>query len=135
VRDAVTAEEQARSSRVPPLRRLIAPIVVIVVGIALAGAATLHVGRAETRAIMRDFELDTATRAGLVRREIDLKLEVLQSLVGLFAALETVSNREFRIFAVHALIRHPDLAALEWAPFVRHERRAAVEQEARQGSY
>jgi len=115
----------------PMFRRLITPIVVVVVGVVLALATAQHVGRAETRQIVHDFELETAARAGLIQREIELNLEVLQSLVGLFASEKSVSDREFRIFAVLALSRHPDIAALEWAPVVRHEQRAAVEREAR----
>ena len=119
----------------PMFRRLITPIVVVVLGVVLALATARHVSRAETRQIMHDFGLETATRAGLIQREIELNIEVLQSLGGLFASTKTVSDRQFRVFAVHALIRHSDLAALEWAPVVRHEQRSAVEREARQGRY
>jgi PAS domain S-box-containing protein len=117
------------------LRRLIVPTVVSGIGIVLAIAAAWYVDRTETREIMDDFESKAANQAGLIQREIELHLEVLQSLVGLYAASGVVSSDEFRVFAIHALIRHPDIAALEWAPVVPHDERAAVEQAARRDGY
>ena len=119
----------------PMLRRLVTPILIGVVGVLLALVTAWYVDRNETREIMRDFERDALTRASQVQREIELNLEVLQSLVGLFASSKTISDREFLIFSVHALIRHPAIAALGWNPLVRHDQRAAMEREARQGGY
>jgi len=117
------------------LRRLITPIVVGAAGVVLAALTAGLVHRSGTREILHHLELETAARAGLIQREIELDLEVVQSLVGLYAAQTTVDHREFRIFAIHARVRHPDITALEWAPVVRHEDRAAVEQAARSGEY
>lgn len=117
----------------PMLRRLILPTVVV--GVVLTALSAWYVGRSETREILKDLEAETEARASLIRREIELNLEVLQSLVGLYAASESVDQRQFRVFAIHAMIEHPSIAALEWAPVVGHPDRAAVEQSARADGY
>ncbi len=73
-----------------------------------------------------------AGRAEAFARETRETTEELQHLRSFFVASRSVSRAEFRVFAREMLARHPAIAAVEWAPWVRDADRRAHERLARE---
>jgi CHASE1-domain containing sensor protein len=89
-----------------------------------AGALASHREAARDR---DQFERRAAALAAAVARSFQMTREVVLSLPALFEASANVEQAEFTTFVRPALQRHPSLAALEWAPLVKDEDRAAFE--------
>lgn len=101
------------------------------VGVTLSVIASREVSKFETRQALSDLQLEVASRAQRLKREVDRHLEVVLSLRGFFEASKTISREQFKAFVDSALQRHPDIQALEWIPRVPDEERLALEAAAR----
>jgi CHASE1-domain containing sensor protein len=73
------------------------------------------------------FDRRAAVLTAAIARSFQMTREVVLSLPALFEASDAVEQREFKTFVRPALKRHPSLAALEWAPRVKDDERAAFE--------
>jgi len=112
--------------------RHIPAMVVFIAGCALAVLAFALARQWEERRIHGEFHRLAASRVAAVQKAIDLNLEVLWSIEGLYAASIRVERHEFRAFAGSALARHRAIAALQWAPRIPHAARKAHETEGRE---
>jgi serine/threonine-protein kinase len=81
--------------------------------------------RGRARELRRvEFERQANQIAAAFRARLDLPLEVLHSISGLFDASNSVTRKEFHAFVANALERHPGIRALEWIPVVKQAERA-----------
>ncbi|HEY5955406.1 MAG TPA: CHASE domain-containing protein, partial [Polyangiaceae bacterium] len=88
--------------------------------------------RGRARELQRiEFERQANQIAASFRARLDLPLEVLYSISGLFDASDSVTRREFHAFVANALERHPGIRALEWIPVVKRAERESYVQRAR----
>ena len=88
---------------------------------------------------------EAANKAGFVnnaniitssfQREVDLDVEVVESVGGLYAASDKVERSEFEHFVEDSLTRHDDILALEWLPLVKGSQRARFEEMAHVAGY
>ncbi len=83
------------------------------------------------RALHSEFQRRFDAGIASLKREIDINLEVVRDLGGLFHGFATVSRRQFHYFAGLTVARHPSIQALEWIPRVPRTERAAHESTAR----
>jgi signal transduction histidine kinase/DNA-binding response OmpR family regulator len=74
-------------------------------------------------------------RAELLRGQMLRSMDVLQGIVALYAARETVTREEFRAFVNEALARQPELQGLSWDPRVPGSERTAWEEKARKDGF
>lgn len=81
------------------------------------------------------FDRRAAVLTAAIARSFQMTREVVLSLPALFEASDAVEQREFTTFVRPALKRHPSLAALEWAPLVKDEQRAAFEARQRSSGF
>jgi diguanylate cyclase (GGDEF)-like protein len=93
---------------------------------------SLQLHLVQRQSIDQDFTAQVKTHARSIQREMELNVEALYSLKGLFDGSEDVTAEEFRLAASTLLFRHGDILSFEWIPLVSHENRALVEAELRQ---
>lgn len=87
----------------------------------------IYTSHLEQQQLEQHFREDANGVTNAVQRRLDLNIELLRSIGGLFAASENVEREEFRAFANTMLVERADLQAVEWAPRISAERRAAFE--------
>jgi len=78
-----------------------------------------------------EFDQIAHSHAATIQRQIGVDLEIVRSIVGLYAASDVVTRDEFHKFTRETLLRHPELQALEWAPRVLSWERPRYEERAR----
>jgi serine/threonine protein kinase/CHASE1-domain containing sensor protein len=105
------------------------------VGVLLTLFACAVAGRREAERNQNSFERRASVLTGAVARSFQMTREVVLSLPALFESSIVVEQREFSTFVRPALRRHPSLAALEWAPFVKGGDRASFEAKLRRHGY
>lgn len=109
--------------------------VVMAVSLALASTvaalAFLLVRSQENRAFEAQFRIDSADRVRAVHQEMRRNLELLQSVVSFYMAIQGVDRREFERFVATSVAAHPGVQALQWAPLVTSENREGFERSAR----
>jgi PAS domain S-box-containing protein len=108
-----------------------APAIIILVGIILSVTAFVVTRSWESQEIQMKFELLIDNNFASLRRELDIYIEVLLGLKGLFEASDFVSRQEFQTFTAQQLANHPSIQALEWIPKVTAEQRTVYEAAAR----
>lgn len=94
-------------------------------------AFSFAAGVEENRAIAV-FRLAADERLFAVEENIRSNIESLEALAAFYAGSDSVERNVFAAFTAPILARHPGIRALEWAPRVRLEDRAAFEREIRQ---
>ncbi|NQT86050.1 CHASE domain-containing protein [bacterium] len=99
----------------------------LVLGSLLSVLGFYWVSAWEERRARGEFERRAAERISAVRRTLALNQQALWSVGSLYAASEQVERHEFRAFCSSALSRRPAIVALQWAPRVPREERAAHE--------
>ena len=105
---------------------------VVCTGVALAAGAFVLLRLTETQKMQAEFEDEATERAGAVRRSIESKLIVLQSLRACLQSHYPEANQEhFAAFSRPLLARAHGVQALEWIPRVAHGERAAFEADAK----
>ncbi|MEN8220196.1 MAG: CHASE domain-containing protein [Pseudomonadota bacterium] len=108
-----------------------APAIVILLGITLSLTAFIVTRSWESQDIQMKFERLIDNNFASLRRELDISIEVLLGLKGLFEASDFVSRQEFKTFTTQQLTNHPSIQALEWIPKVTAEQRTVYEAAAR----
>ncbi len=87
----------------------------------------IYASRLEWQQLERRFDEDAVELTTAISRRLDLNVELLRSVGGLFAASESVQREEFHQFANVMLAERPDLRALDWAPRVTDAQRDTFE--------
>jgi len=106
----------------------------IIVGGLVTSLALFFVARSYDAEQQRTAFRDESKRiAGRVQQEVLPAVEIVASIASFFESSETVTAAEFEAFTRPAIKRHRSLAALEWAPRVTDDERAAFEQPADDG--
>lgn len=100
-------------------------------GVLLTVGASELAHRREAERDQSQFDQRSSVLAGAVTRSFQMAREVVLALPPFFEASERVEAQEFRKFVQPALSRHPSLATIEWAPFVRDAQRAEFEDKLR----
>jgi PAS domain S-box-containing protein len=103
----------------------------IVLGVMLSITAFFVTRHLEWQDMQMRFDRMIDNQFALLRRELDLSVEVLLGVKGLFDASELVSREEFQLFTAPKLASYPTIQALEWIPKVTAEQRTAYEAAAR----
>lgn len=83
----------------------------------------------ETSNITAFFQKDINDKINALNKEIDHKIEILQSIRNLYLSSEDVTQSEFNAFTKDLLYRHKDIKAIEWVPRVLHKDRERVERQ------
>lgn len=81
------------------------------------------------------FEHAAATATGALKHSLHMNMMVLQSVISLYAASNTVHRDEFHKFVSPILSQRKSLHALEWIPRIPHAERAKYEAAARNEGY
>jgi len=101
--------------------------VIVIFGLLITTIIYLELKQAQDIAFRKDFLSRSASFVASIEQEIILDLEVLQFFKGFYDSSESVTSKEFNLFAARALSRHPSIQALEWVPRVPMAERAKVE--------
>ena len=105
---------------------------IIAIGIILTLGGFVFTQRwGEVRA-EHDFNVAAAGYTTAIDQTLSRHLDILDSIVGFYAASEFVSRDEFQTFAAEFLRRQPGIQALEWIPRVAAKAREEYEARARQ---
>jgi serine/threonine-protein kinase len=104
-------------------------------GLLLTLIACAVAGQREAARNQDSFDRRAAMLTAAIARSFQMTREVVLSLPALFEASDQVEQREFSTFVRPALKRHSSLAALEWAPLVKHENRAEFEAKQRREGF
>jgi PAS domain S-box-containing protein len=105
------------------------------VGLALSYAAFLVLDRSNRAERSSHFQLAAEDRVSAIRADMEVNIQVLESVGALFAASDSVSRLEFKTFVAPLMAKHTEILALEWIPRVRDAQREAYEQQARAEGY
>ena len=116
------------------VRRYILPFGIILTGIALSAIAFIVARDLDFQKIRKEFEQDSEERYEALRREIELNLNVLDSIKAFYNP-NRISRLQFREFVGHFLVRHPSIQALEWIPRIPNSQREAYEKMARNDGF
>ena len=116
-------------------RRYRSALAIVVVGAALTAVACVLARHREADRNQDLFDRRAAVLTAAVARSFQMTREVVLSLPALFESSKEVEQTEFSFFVRPALQRHPSLAALEWAPLVKLEDRAAFEDKVHHNGY
>ena len=81
----------------------------------------------EHRGQKLQFDRRVETLSQAVKHALDQHVDVLHSIERLYASSDHVTRHEFATFVQTSFERTPGIQALEWIPYVPHERRAEFE--------
>jgi signal transduction histidine kinase len=98
-------------------------------GLALCLIASLfyYGGKSESRRLNEIFRRQASTVVQSIRNTLDVHLEVLYGIEGLYSSSAEVNRKEFAVFVERNLKRYPGLRALEWVPRVTPDQVADFE--------
>ncbi len=94
----------------------------------VTGLVFLLVRSQENTALDARFHLDSADRVQALRQEMQLSLELMQSLASFYFVSEKVGPQEFDRFLAASMGRHSWIQAFQWAPLVEGMDRRQFEQ-------
>jgi len=63
----------------------------------------------------------------LIQKEVDINIDILESLGSLFKTNNNISREQFKKFVKRPLGKHKSLKALEWIPEIKHNERKKYE--------
>ena len=75
----------------------------------------------------QEFEYLFKQQTSLIQREIDVNIEILESLGALFSSQDYVTRAQFKKFVQNPLSKYKSIQALEWIPKVTHDSRSWYE--------
>ena len=102
----------------------------IVIGIIVSYSIFYDARNEELRYIGEQFARVMDNRKLSLKREIDLHVEILHNISGLFMASQNVTLDEFKILTNPAMGRYPGIYALKWIPRVPFEQKRIYEKKA-----
>jgi len=107
----------------------------LVVGFSLTLVVAGILRNNERRELRETVRQVAANREEVLRGQVMRSMEVLHAIASLYAARESVSRSEFRVFVSEALALQPELQALSWNPRVPGNERAKWEERAHADGY
>ena len=116
-------------------RRNYLPATVVLCGLALSACLFAFVRSWEQNRALDAFEDDAENHFTIIKREIDLDLQVLSSFKAFYAVSQDVTRQKFKEFACSLLMDHKSIQALEWIPRVPLSRRPFYEARASRDGY
>jgi diguanylate cyclase (GGDEF)-like protein len=84
------------------------------------------VNREESR-LQVQFERDSAQLAGLLKKQLDVQVDMVHAIEGLVLASDRVTRDDFTLFVEPWMDRHPGTRSFTWNPSVAHALRSAFE--------
>lgn len=112
------------------VRRYLAVIVLVILGMLVSGAAYIWESRQEQQRLAQRFEFLAKEHAALMQAAIERALGSLQSTGAFFNASKEVTREEFYLFLKDRIALHPDIHGIEWLPRVRDIERDKFEADA-----
>ncbi len=106
-------------------------VLAVVCGILLSFTAFFAIRESEAQRAVAEFDRRVDQHVALLREKIDTYEEMFLALRNFQIYAEPVNHDEFHGMAGDYLVRHPEIRALQWAPYVPTSQRAAVEAEVR----
>jgi len=106
-------------------------VIALLVGTLLSTALFMLLRSYEMREAAFDFVHHGTSLQENMQRQLDLAVEMVDSLGALYDASDDVARREFQRFATVQLERYPSIQALLWVPRVAAAQRTQHEAEAR----
>ncbi len=106
-------------------------IVTAVAGVLLSLWGFLFLQGREQQLLEANFRSMARDQVASIEREIQVNLEVLESLRALYSAVPGVGHEEFTSFVRPLLQRHRTIQALEWIPRIPFEERSTYVSRAR----
>jgi CHASE1-domain containing sensor protein len=123
-----------QGSRTPSLSPSPAAAFVLVAaaGMLLSSGVFFLLRSREVAAREAAFQQRAREMSGALDRSLRVPFEAIHALPAYAGATTEIHRAGFDAFAAPALARHPEIAALEWAPVVKHEERAEFERKMRE---
>ena len=112
-------------------KRLLPTIVTAVAGVVLSLWGFLFLQGREQQLLEANFRSMARDQVASIEREIQVNLEVLESLRALYTAVPGVGHKEFTSFVRPLLQHHRTIQALEWIPRIPFEERSEYVAQAR----
>lgn len=109
------------------MRRLLALVVLAIVGVGLSAASWWWLTRAETDRINLEFTSEVNKRASALEREIELQYETLYRWKSFYESYGELPFAQFQAISQDVIKRHPGITAVAWAPRVPGAARHMVE--------
>jgi len=106
-------------------------ILVAVIGICFSGWAAYLSSRAEQSTIYSEFKNNVNSHVDRIELGLQLALENLRSIKGLYDAIHLIDRKEFRTFVSNMLQQNKSIQALEWIPRIPRDKLDAYEAQAR----
>jgi len=78
----------------------------------------------------QEFDHLFSQQVNLIQKEVDINIDVLESLGSLFKTNNNISREQFKKFVTRPLGKHKSLQALEWIPKIKHDERQKYEEKA-----
>jgi PAS domain S-box-containing protein len=117
-------------NRLISLQKYFPLMIVLIAGALLSSIAFAWIYRWEAQNVQRNFMHIAHDHIHAFKREVEFKVEIIQSLASLYQSSENVTREEFSSFVYHLSLKHPDIQAFTWIPIVSHENRNAFEAKA-----
>lgn len=111
------------------------PTITFIIGVMLSVSAFVFTRNWEWQDNQIKFYSLMDNQFASLRRELDLSIEVLLGVKGLFDSSEFVTRKEFQVFTTPKLANYPTIQALEWVPKVTFTERAEYEAAARKDGF
>ena len=89
----------------------------------------------EQKALDAEFERRVGTHLLNLQSKIDLHVEILESIAGLFAASDGINRKEFRNFVSPILERYTEVQGYSWNPLIKDALRSDFESSARKQGF
>jgi signal transduction histidine kinase/DNA-binding response OmpR family regulator len=105
------------------------------IGFVCSVLLAVYIGHWERNALHTELRELANDRAQVLHSSMRSSTEVLYSLASLYTATGNMNPGHFRAFARDAVIRHPELRAVEWIPRVPEPERHTYEQFQRQSGH
>ena len=128
--DEAAGSGEAGASRLAPLRRNLAALLVLLLGCGLSLAGWQWLRAADRAALAAGFALDAEGYAGAVRQHLGEHEGLLQAIADLRTLSRPLTRDDFRAFTGPQRAAHAGVRALAWLPRLPAAQRAAFEAEA-----
>ncbi len=103
------------------------PLITFIIGVMISVSAFVFTRNWEWQDFQMEFDGLMDNQLIYLKRELDLSIEVLLGVKGLYDASEFVNRKEFQIFTKDKLANYKNIQALEWIPKVTAEQRTEYE--------
>ena len=109
------------------LRRLLAPVIVTLIGIAVTLKIGFEVDSSQKRLLTSELKANMERWISVMEFSTEKEVTLAQTLVSVFEDSPVISQQDFNELAKNAITLYPDLEALFWIPEVSAEQRPRFE--------